>query len=214
MATTVASYSHDHFHSLPTIKAAHGHFVNVNGQNHVERFKDFFVDNGMDRRFGLAMIHRHFDLEPTEKLVEYGGTTTPWSGGVSGMKEPQPAMWAFDDEGLLRPTEFHYSETQDSDFTDKDLEFIAKLKTELNLRGLTHVFGLARYPGDKFDGSCEFTQGRANINLQPKDYPAVLQAFSAIWFFSEPLWKRGCTCKCNDVAAGHPHAGHRTTQKK
>ncbi|KAG9249727.1 uncharacterized protein F5Z01DRAFT_678458 [Emericellopsis atlantica] len=87
-------------------------------------------------------------------------------------------MWSFDDGGLLRPTEFYYSETQDGSFTDKDLEFIEKFKAELALRGLDDLFGLARYPGDHFDGSCEFTQGRANINLQPKDYPAILKAFS------------------------------------
>src|SRR6266566_4215721 len=97
------------------------------------------------------------------------GTSTPWSGGFSGMKEPQPAMWAFDDDGLLKPTEFRYSEKEDSGFTVEDLEFIVRFKAELAERGLKTVFRLARYPGDDFDGSCEFTQGRANINLQPKD---------------------------------------------
>ncbi|GAO19842.1 uncharacterized protein UV8b_04509 [Ustilaginoidea virens] len=213
MAAAIASYSHDHFHSLPSVKEAHERFVNIKGQGHVEWFKKFFVASNMDRRFGLAMIHRHFDLEHHEKLVEYKGTSIPWSGGFSGMKEPQPAMWSFDDKGVLRPIEFYYSEAHDGNFAEKDLELIAKFKTELALRGLDNVFGLVRYPGDKFDGSCEFSQGRANINLQPKDYPAVLKAFSTIWFFSEPLWKRGCTCKCNEVSSDHPHTGHRTTQR-
>ncbi|ATY64602.1 hypothetical protein A9K55_004765 [Cordyceps militaris] len=204
-ATIIAPYSHHHFHSLPTIKDAHARFTVAKGQDHVEWFKDFFVKHGMDQRFGLAMIHRHFDLEPSEKLVEYMGTSTPWSGGSSGMKEPQPAMWAFDDAGLLRPTEYHYSETQDADFTHQDLEFFAKFKAELALRNLADIFGLARYPGDDFEGSCEFTQGRANINLQPHDYPAILKAISTVWFFSEPLWKRGCNCKCNANADDHPH---------
>lgn len=212
MAGAVATYSHDHFHSLPTIKDAHDRFININGQDHIEWFKNFFVEEGMDRTFGLAMIHRHFDLERDEKLVEYRGTSTPWSGGFSEMKEPQPAMWAFDEEGLLRPIEFRYSETQDGNFTDENLKFIAKFRAELALRGLDNVFGLSRYPGDSFTGSCEFTQGRANINLQPEDYPAVLKAFSTIWFFSEPLWKRGCTCKCNETSGDHPHMGHRTTR--
>lgn len=168
MAAAVATYSHDHFQSLSSIKDAHERFVNVGGQDHVERLKEFFVQWDMDRRFGLAMMHRHFDMERHEKLVEYNGTSTPWPRAY-GMKEPQPAMWSFDDKGLLRPTKFYYSETEDGSFTKKDLDFIAKLKAELSLRRLDNVFGLARYPGDNFDGSCEFTQGRANINLQPKD---------------------------------------------
>ncbi|PNP51701.1 hypothetical protein THARTR1_07698 [Trichoderma harzianum] len=214
MTAILAPYSHDHFQSLATIKDAHARFVVTNGDSHIEWFKDLLVKHDMDRRFGLAMIHRHFDLKSTEKLVEYMGTSTPWSGRTSGMKEPQPAIWAFDDEGLLRPTEFHYSETQDIDFTDKDFEFIATFKDQLALRGLTNIFGLARYPGDNFDGSCEFTQSRANINLQPKDYPETLQAFPTIWFFSEPLWERRCICKCNEVSRGHPHTGHRGTPRR
>lgn len=169
MAAAVAAYSHDHFNSLTTINEAHNHFANISGQDHVELFKTFFVQAGMDRRFGLAMLHRHFSMEPGEKLVEYKGTSTPWDGRLSEMKEPQPAMWSFDKKGQLRPTEFHYSETEDGNFTSEDLKFIAQFKIEIDRRKLTNVFGLARYPGDNFDGSCEFTQGRTNINLRPED---------------------------------------------
>ncbi|KAF4434347.1 hypothetical protein F53441_13691 [Fusarium austroafricanum] len=48
-----------------------------NSQGHVEWFKKFFVESDMDGRLGLALIHRHFDLEQDEKLVEYKGTSTP-----------------------------------------------------------------------------------------------------------------------------------------
>lgn len=169
MTDILAPYSHEHFHSLPTVKDAHVNFEVLDGQSHVEWFKDFFVEHGMERRFGLAMMHRHFDLAPSERLVEYLGTSTPWTGSSSGMNEPQPVMWAFDREGLLRPTEYRYSAMIDDKFDSNELEFLAKLKAELASRGLAHVFGLARYPGDNFEGSCEFTQGRANINLHPKD---------------------------------------------
>ncbi|CEJ81040.1 hypothetical protein VHEMI01192 [[Torrubiella] hemipterigena] len=169
MAEVLAPYSHEHFQSLPTVKDAHDSFILLDGQNHVEWFKDFFVKYGMERRFGLAMMHRHFDLAPGERLVEYLGTSTPWSGSSVGMNEPQPSMWAFDEDGLLRPTEYHYSAIIVDGFDQKELEFLAKLKPELDMRGLANLFGVARYPGDNFRGSCEFTQGRANINLQPKD---------------------------------------------
>jgi hypothetical protein len=61
--------------------------------------KDFFVNAGMDRTFGLSMVHRHFDLMPDQKLVEYNGTSTPWTAGISGMREPRPSIWAFDEDG-------------------------------------------------------------------------------------------------------------------
>ncbi|OAQ98534.1 hypothetical protein LLEC1_02773 [Akanthomyces lecanii] len=211
MTEILAPYSHEHFHSLPTVKDAHDAFKVLDGQSHVEWFKNFFVEHGMERKFGLAMMHRHFDMDPSEKLVEYLGTSTPWAGSVAGMREPQPCMWAFDSQGLLRPTEYRYSTMTDGTFEGNELEFAAKLKAELASRGLFHLFGLARYPGDNFAGSCEFTQGRANINLHPKDYPDDLRAFSTIWFFSPPLWERKCSCKCNEVSKDHSHQGHRSS---
>ena len=32
-------------------------------------------------------MHRHFDLGRNEKLIEYHGTSVPWSGGIPGMQE-------------------------------------------------------------------------------------------------------------------------------
>lgn len=40
-------------------------------------FKNFFVLAGMDTKFGLFMVHRHFDLPEGKKVVEYNGTSTP-----------------------------------------------------------------------------------------------------------------------------------------
>ncbi|KFA80609.1 hypothetical protein S40288_10004 [Stachybotrys chartarum IBT 40288] len=213
MATVIANYSSDHFNALPDIKTAHSRFVTEKGLDHVESLKDFFLNNGMDRQFGLIMVHRHFDLEPAEKLVEYRGTSTPWSCELSGLKKPQPMTWAFDEKNVLRPIEFRYSEVQDEALNETHLEFITKFKEELFRRGLSSMFGLVRYPGDNFSGSCEFTQGRANINLQPEDYPPDLRAFSTTWFYAEPLWRRGCTCKCNEASDDHSHIGHRVTPK-
>jgi hypothetical protein len=119
------------------------------------------------------MVHRHFDLGADERLVEYRGTSTPWKEVVPGMKEPQAAIWAFDDDGTLKPTKFHYSEKQDAPLSENALEFAANLKAKLDTLGLTKVVGLARYPGDDFQGSCEFTlDNRAIINLKPEDVRA------------------------------------------
>ena len=136
----------------------------------------------MDTIFGLTLIHRHFDIKPDKKLVKYMGTLTPWSGRFSGTEEPQPAIWAFNDEGLVRPTKFRYSKTQGDWLTDNQLEFISKFKDQLAARGLDNgIFGLARYPGDNFAGSCEITQGRANVNLQPKDVCNIPFFYATGW---------------------------------
>ncbi|KAI0147290.1 hypothetical protein GGR57DRAFT_505752 [Xylariaceae sp. FL1272] len=211
MATTIlAPYSHAHFQSLPTLKEAKTSFLEVAmGEDLVINFfKDFFVKEGMDRTFGLSMLHRHFDLGSSEKLVDYQGTSIPWNGVVPGMQNPQPSVWAFDRDGLLKPTEFRYAEKQDPPLSQAALEFIIKFKSELDKRGLTNTVGLARYPGEDFQGSCEFTMGRSNVNLKPADYPADLKHIPTIWFFSEGLWQRGCRCTCNASTDDHEHGQH------
>lgn len=80
MAAAVAGYSHDHFHSLPDLNSARDNFLQLNGPKLVEDvFKDFFIANDMDRTFGLAMPHRHFDILPGQKIVNYNGTSTAWN---------------------------------------------------------------------------------------------------------------------------------------
>ncbi|KAJ0163945.1 hypothetical protein CTA2_2077 [Colletotrichum tanaceti] len=211
--SSLGDYSAQHFQSLPLLEVAKDNFlVKANGEEVIKNIiKDFVVKAGMDRTFGVAMIHRHFDLEDNEKMVDYQGTSTPWLETIPGMKSPQAAIWAFDKDGVLRPTEFYYSERKDAPLSKKALEFIGEFKALLDKLNLTGLLGLSRYPGDDFQGSCEVTHSRANINLKPEDYPANLVHIPTIWFFSEPLWKRGCRCTCNANGDNHPHGYHTIT---
>ncbi|KEY64857.1 hypothetical protein S7711_03855 [Stachybotrys chartarum IBT 7711] len=208
--TSVGEYLPQHFQSLPSLEVAKDRFLDkAKGEELIkEVIKDFFVKAGMDRTFGVAMLHRHFDLADNEKLVEYEGTSTPWEGTVTAMRAPQEAIWGFDRDGVLRPTEFYYSEKMDNPLSENALRFIAKFKTLLDSMDLTESLGLAHYPGDDFQGTCEFTQGRANINLKPKDYPTDLKHTPTVWYFSQPLWTRGCRCTCNANTTNHDHGRH------
>ncbi|KAK5988187.1 hypothetical protein PT974_12327 [Cladobotryum mycophilum] len=209
MAVAVGEYSVSHFQSLPSLEAVRANFSNLDGDELVKNvFKDFFVEHGMDRKFGLTMIHRHFDLAPGEKLVDYDGTSVPWQGPDRGLSAPQPCIWAFSANGELKPTEFRYSEAGNFTMGEDELLFIQKFKALLESYGATEVFGLCLYPGDDFNGLCEITVGRANINLKPADWPKTLKAVDTAWFFSEPVWKRGCRCFCDDYASDHSHNRH------
>lgn len=134
----------------------------------------------MDRRFGLAMLHRHFDLGRNEKLVEYGGTSTP-SQNIPGMKQPQPSIWGFDKDMQLKPTEFHYSEEEDAPLAEEECRFAVEFQRELEKFDLTQYLGLSRYPEDDFEGPCEITQGNANVNLKPIDVSGVCSLLLTIW---------------------------------
>lgn len=170
-AVAVDTYSHGHFQRLPTLEKARADYLQANGDLLVEKtFKDFFVEAGMETTFGLVMLHRHFDIMPEQKMVEYRGTSSPWVT-IAGMTELKPTVWAFDEDTRLRPTEFRYTreDTREVSFGQAELRFIASLREKLVAHGLMELFGLARYPGDDFPGSCEITQGSANINLHPND---------------------------------------------
>ena len=168
--TAITDYSHDHFHALPTLDVARSNFEAKNGSELIQStIREFFVEEMMDRTFGLALLHRHFDLGQDEKLVEYGSSSSPWSGLVADMKAPNPHVWSFSTDGSLKPTEFRYSNENPAIMGHSELAFIAKFKTLLDKHNLTDVFGLARYPGDDFQGTCEITIGNVNINLQPDD---------------------------------------------
>src|ERR1700722_10973256 len=62
-------------------------------------FRELFLDYNMDRTFGLILLHRHFDLNENERLVEYNGTSVPWrlsniSGNIraSSYLHPRPCL--------------------------------------------------------------------------------------------------------------------------
>ncbi|GMG10430.1 unnamed protein product [Aspergillus oryzae] len=172
---SIGEYSVDHFQTLPSLEVARTNFVKLNGDDLVKDvFKKFFVEQGMDRTFGLAMLHRHFDLEPGEMLVDYQGKSVPWSAGhVSGMKPPQPAIWAVSSDGAFKQTEFYFSEEKGLTIGEKELRFMKRFQELLREHKVTQSFGLCRYPGDDFNGLCEITHGRANINLKPNDVRGI-----------------------------------------
>nr|QOD95034.1 HhpV [Paecilomyces variotii] len=207
---SIGEYSVDHFQNLPSLEIARTNFMKLNGDDLVKDvFKKFFIEQGMDRTFGLAMLHRHFDLEPGEMLVDYEGTSVPWNAGhVSGMKPPQPAIWAVSSDGEFKPTEFYFSEGEGLTIGEEELRFMKRFQELLHEHKVTQSFGLCRYPGDDFNGLCEITHGRANINLKPNDWPKDLSAVDTAWFFSEPIWTRGCRCTCNASSPDHPHGVH------
>jgi hypothetical protein len=232
MAAAVASYSHDHFHRLPDLTSARDKFLKSNGPILIKDvLEKFFIANGMDRTFGLAMPHRHFDINPGEVLVTYNGTSTAWNVTPGeGMDEPQPAIWSFSSSGELVPHEFRYSKGHRFEMGEKEHAFVADFKCLLDKMNVAGVFGLCEYPGDDFEGTCEISTPSANINLTLKDvrqssielepttnlsptqYPEGLTGIDTAWFFSPPLMKRGCRCTCDNRSKPHGHGSHIITQ--
>lgn len=171
MAVAIAPYSRNHFQSLPNLNAARDDFLKLDGDKLVKDvFHEFFVNNGMDRTFRLAMLHRHFDILHGQVMVNYNGTSTAWNATPGdGMDKPQPTIWSFSSAGKFLPLEFSYSKGHKFEFGEKETAFVADFKRLLDENNVMEMFGLCEYPGDDFEGTCEITMGSANINLKPKD---------------------------------------------
>lgn len=79
---SVASYRPDAYNSLPTLHAASSQFKDLDGQSTVSGpIRDLFLNHGVHERFGVVLLHKHLDMAPTERLVEYGHTASPWTVG-------------------------------------------------------------------------------------------------------------------------------------
>jgi hypothetical protein len=168
MAVAV-DYSSNHFDSLPSLDDALQNFRTLDIDAVMSSVKGLFVESGMERTFGLVMLHRHFDIGPEQKMVNYNGTSTPWDAIYGeGMDEPQPITWSFS-SGVLLPIEFGYSKGHKVKMGEKELAFVTGFGRLLDGMNLTSTFGLCEYPGDEFGGTCEITIGKTNINLMPKD---------------------------------------------
>jgi hypothetical protein len=153
-----------------------------------------FQKHAVDHELGLALTHRHFDLQPGEQLVEYENVATPWL--VSTLQPALksrlvPKTWAYVD-GELYPYEFSFVSAtlgSNSPYEFKP-DFLVEFRNALVRYGLKDIFGLARFPdGGPCEGvpMMEFTAGRANITIPISDgvggdfHPDTTWMFPCIW---------------------------------
>ncbi|KAH0593436.1 hypothetical protein MHUMG1_08893 [Metarhizium humberi] len=165
-----SAYDPSAYNRLPLLADAGRVFDLKHGDSLLEDFRMLFQQHKTDRTFGLVLNHRHFDMGPTERLVEYQGTLVPWENMIAGTK---PSSWLISENDDCLPYEFYYSpkENEEDDSPNKPEygEFVKSFNQILRQNDALGLFGLCRYPGDDFQGRVEITEGRANINLNPND---------------------------------------------
>lgn len=168
------AYDPNTYQSLPAISDAVARLDTINGENLVATsIRQLFLDHKMDRTYGLILLHRHFDLDESERLVEYGGTSVPWRLSKIS-KNIRASNWLVSTDGTVRPYEFCYfpigDEAMEPDLSNANqVTFLVAFTDLLSKHNAEGLWGLCRYPGDDFTGRVEVTEGRANINLKPED---------------------------------------------
>lgn len=168
--------------------------------------RQFFLDNAAHKDYGIALLHKHFDIGKGERIVEYGHTSTPWKVGQEERDVlPQyaghivPRSFRLH-QGAATAYEFAYSTTgtpsSESSFVTDGLEMLKNL-------GLDQIFGLRLLGDHNPHLSVEVTEGKANIMLSPEGIPPT-ELIEALYVFNDNDNDR-CHCRehCWPVKDGH-----------
>lgn len=178
---------HSTYSQLPPLTLARDMFEARNTKKHLAGpIRDVFLKHGMENEYGVSLLHRHFDMEPKERLVEYHDVSTPWV--LDSNESVVPVLGGYVvpqnfkvDNGKLSPFEFAMQYDQPAG-TPVPTEFVQDLAQVLDAGDLSGVLGL-RKRSPESDLTLEVTQGRANIMVSGKG--SNMPVVEAFWTFSE-----------------------------
>lgn len=164
-------YSTDTFNALPALGHAHDTFLAQNGPEVINALGALFVKYKLVNDFGVALLHRHFALEESQRLVEVNGTSTPWTVPEDANKSTsagtgttvqkyggqiRPHLWMFapatstdgaKDTAQLTPSEFFFDRSCNESSNPKALDklkpsFIQQFAAVLATHNLLGTLGL------------------------------------------------------------------------
>lgn len=158
-----------------------------------------FLDHGLHAKYGIGLLHKHFPIKMTERLVDYHKTSSAWEIGIeTASSVPKyeafvvPRSYRFFG-GEVTPYEFGFAETIHS--AKEDNEFLQHLSDLLDRLDLKNVFGLRVLDDYDPNYSMEVTEGNSNIML-PRGSVPDSEVIDALWVFSPEGPQR---CHCNSV---------------
>jgi len=166
----------------------------------VEKLGPIFRKHGVDTKFGLAILHRHFDLAPNERLVEVNDVTTPWDVNEAATVEGSitPTSWLFSGNSLV-PYEYAFVDSKSATALGEQPSafpaFIAELGTALKALKVQRYLALTAHPGPDFKGSVEFTVGRTNVSVA-SDRMSDHHTLEATFFFNSGYDAKQSKKKC------------------
>ncbi|KAJ5117322.1 hypothetical protein N7448_010954 [Penicillium atrosanguineum] len=184
------TYDSTAFHGILSLHDADKQFRSKSGLSFVQtKLKSLILQHGVANLFGVALVHRHFDLEEGTILVEKDMVTAPWKCDNSFAKHGGkiiPISWLCK-EGRPRPYEFgffSYSK-EDPSGLEGHASFVEAFFDTINLHGLADSVGLRRLTGHESGGMLECTEGKVNIMFPSNEVPDeyLQRGTDTMWFF-------------------------------
>lgn len=223
-------YAAEKFNSLPFLGESNKAFQAIGGKEAL--FSDLealFIRYGVTNLLGLILVHRHFDVNEDELLVECNGTAQPWTVPDSasiyddddGIIKPQ--SWVFL-RGRLMPFEFFFEPSFSSPkdpnldpLSGVDSAFFREFESLLQQRHLDSTLGLcllSRCP----EPQIEITRERSNItfNVSEDKFRNAQGEFTDVaWECTEAIpgvVEFKPTKKCKRIATTSSRVAHVCTQ--
>jgi hypothetical protein len=187
-------YTPSTYDALPSLLHAASEYERRNASTILnESIRPLFLDSNLYEKYGVSLLHKHFSMDPTERLVEFHNTSTPWLIGKEkaeatfrhhdGFIVPRTFSFKNDVDGLPMPYEFAFTYDEPKAFTDAEIAFFKAFATLLVAYSLQDVIGICTLNLQSDNFPLEITEGRANIMIKGDAVPkeSVIQA---VWGFS------------------------------
>lgn len=147
-------------------------------------FKPLILRHNLEGVFGIGLLHRHFELNGREKLVEFNNIAIPWQHQTDEDEHSGgrilPCAWTVVGDKLT-PYEFYFEPLRRQSFDYDMVEaFLAEFLETLMATGLERTLCLRLFPGEGYVGGLEITEGRANVNFLPHEVRPILDFFYSL----------------------------------
>ncbi|KUJ09032.1 uncharacterized protein LY89DRAFT_788446 [Mollisia scopiformis] len=217
---TFEGYSAElHYNTLQDLSAAYDEFTVQQVQKAIDsKIGNLFVKHGVQSALGLTLLHRHFPISQSEKMVNYGAVACPWDTSTMSAEVARnihSSFWRFTQPTVMAPYEFEYimGASYENKLEEERFQvFLGEFGAFLEDHNLIRLLGVQMLDAIGEEPGLEFTADRANITLPLKVSGLDADdAIEALWVFDQSL-KGGsiettayktCRKKCVKKKTGH-----------
>jgi hypothetical protein len=202
------SYVPEAYDSLPSLRLAGELFRKKNAAEQLlGPIRQLFLDRSLYHKYGISLLHKHFPIQATERLVDYHHVASPWMvGSQTALVVPRyegaivPRTFRFFG-GRAIPYEFSFSATIPP--MEEHEGFLQDVSNLLREHDLDEIFGVRLLDDHDPELSMEVTEGKANIMMPVGSLPDSALT-EALWVFS-PNEDQKCHCqeRCRTIDGEH-----------
>lgn len=204
MTKCIGDYSEDRYAILPGIYQAY--LESNERMDALWALGSVICDHGLEEAFGLALLHKHFELRSGERLVRhYGERSCEIRPQTSG--DVVSSIWAVADRGGLAPIEFTAKESVPSAIQDevaiaRRSDFVAAFSQVAHQQGVAHLFGIAALHGVQHMGAqahetvVETETGDRGLRLNVVAATEIenVETAQTLWMFSRHAPRDSTAC--------------------